>query len=511
MTQEADTIHFLPAPFLERMKRLLGDEYAEFLASYLQPPAVGLRVNTLKISSQDYERLSPFDLTPVPWAEAGYLLHSSSATGELLEEDADKSPPGKHPHHAAGLYYLQDPSAMAVAETLAPQPGEIVLDLSAAPGGKATHIAALMKGEGVLVANEIRTKRVWGLVSNLERWGARNVSIVNENPARLVEHFGAFFDKVLVDAPCSGEGMFRKSKAARLEWSPELVESCPARQQAILQDAARLVRPGGTLVYSTCTFAPEEDEAVIARFLTARRPEEPGFEMVEIKEIPGAASGRADWLSDLKLDELSALHLERCARLWPQRAPGEGHFIAKLRRIDESTASNALIHGGPTSARHKGKTNRNRDPRKDLAIRQFQGFAAENFVRDKVETVFFEDRFALAGSYLYQLPQGMPDLSGLRVIHPGWWLGVTKKDRFEPAHALAMGLPLNSAFRAMNFKSEDDALIAYLKGEVLEMPDSASKSESGWTLVGVDGFSTGWGKLAQRRLKNYYPHGLRLL
>ena len=218
-------IQGIPPAFLERMHSLLGDEFADFLECYNQPPASGLRVNTLKLTPAEFVQLSSLELSPVAWCPAAFHL-------------PENAQPGKHPQHAAGLYYLQDPSAMLAAETLRPVPGERVLDLAAAPGGKATHLAALLQGQGSLVANEIHPRRVWELAENLERWGAANVTITNETPERLAEAFGAIFDKVLLDAPCSGEGMFRKSEPARQAWSPGLVESC-ARRQALLLDQAR--------------------------------------------------------------------------------------------------------------------------------------------------------------------------------------------------------------------------------------------------------------------------------
>jgi 16S rRNA C967 or C1407 C5-methylase (RsmB/RsmF family) len=246
-------IETLPPTFLLRMQKLLGSEYAAFLASYQQTPVTGLRLNTLKLSKAAWETLTPYPLSPVPWCPAGSVIAPTISGPYPI-------PPGKHPYHAAGLYYLQDPSAMGAAELLAPQPGERVLDLAAAPGGKTTHLAALMADEGILVANEIHPQRTWDLAENLERCGVRHAAILNEPPARLAEHFGPFFDRVLLDAPCSGEGMFRKNPIARQEWKPGLVASCALRQAEILAHAASLVRPGGWLAYTTCTFAPEENE-----------------------------------------------------------------------------------------------------------------------------------------------------------------------------------------------------------------------------------------------------------
>src|SRR5829696_1036015 len=298
----------LPPRFVERMRTLLGDEADAFLASYDRPPVSGLRVNTLDLTSESFETLSPWPLTPVPWCSAGFLV-------------ADDARPGKHPFHAAGLYYLQEPSAMAVAEAMRIEPGQRVLDLAAAPGGKATHIASLLAGTGVLVANEIVPSRVKPLGENLERWGATNAVITNEEPARLAERLGPVFDRVLLDAPCSGEGMFRKTPVAIREWSPEHVAGSAARQTKILQDAARLTRPGGLLLYSTCTFAPEENEKQVARFLD----QHPDWDLVDVPMLTGFAPGRSEWADDTEKP------LDRAVRLWPHLIPGEGHFLALLR------------------------------------------------------------------------------------------------------------------------------------------------------------------------------------
>ena len=221
---------------------------------------------------------------------------------------------------------------MSPAELLAPQPGERVLDLAAAPGGKTTHLAALLKGTGLLVANEIKNKRVGHLAQNVERWGAGNVVVTNETPERLADHFGPFFDRVLVDAPCSGEGMFRKDMGARADWSPEMVAGCAARQKSILHVAAKLVRAGGYLLYSTCTFAPEEDEGVIAQLLQ----DFPDFEVVELPRFPGFAGGKPEWID-------APAELSGAVRLFPHRLNGEGHFACLLHRSSQS----AQTHGRP--------------------------------------------------------------------------------------------------------------------------------------------------------------------
>ncbi|MFQ5854935.1 MAG: RsmB/NOP family class I SAM-dependent RNA methyltransferase [Anaerolineae bacterium] len=468
----------LPEAFLARMERLLGSEYGQFLASYQVPPAVGLRVNTLKVSPRRFLALTPFNLTSIPGSPAGFLVSG----GEL---------PGRHPYHAAGLYYLQDPAAMAVTELLNPQPGERVLDLAAAPGGKATHIASLMQNEGLLVANEIHPKRVWALAGNLERWGARNAVITNEAPDRLADHFGNFFDRVLVDAPCSGEGMFRKSETARTEWTPELVSGCAMRQSAILNEAARMVRPGGWLAYATCTFAPEENEGVVARFAC----EHPEFELVEPPRRPGCEPGRPDWVDEgdrpstaLRRSSGHRLpELRRTVRLWPHRGPGEGHFVALLRRNGSGT----------------GETPRSRLP--DEVSGQVRRLY-EAFCREHLIAMPASDHLALAGSYLYRVPAALPVMKDLRVVHPGWWLGTIKRNRFEPSHALAMSLTVHDVHRAINLAPDSYEVLAYLRGETLRVA-----GDDGWVMVAVDVYPLGWGKRVRGIVKNRYPRGLRWL
>jgi NOL1/NOP2/sun family putative RNA methylase len=464
------------------MHRLLGDEFAPFLESYDQPASIGLRVNTLKLLPEEFQTISPFPLSPIPWSPAGFRIKGAAQ-------------PGKHPYHAAGLYYLQEPSAMAVAELLDPQPGERVLDLSAAPGGKATHLSALMQNVGLLVANEIHPRRAWELFENTERWGARNVAITSATPRQLADHFGEFFDKVLVDAPCSGEGMFRKSEAARREWSPELMQSCAIRQSAILDQAARLVQPGGKLAYSTCTFAPEENESAIASFLDKYSE----FELLETPYRPGFSPGRPEWLEMGR----SLPELRNTVRLWPHLAPGEGHFIALLRKKGAPDRENL-------PARRPAAISRS-------TFRLLQDFCRANLAGDhpllalddqscarSLTNVAISAHLFVSGSYLYVLPPGLPDLTGLKVIHPGWWLGTVKKERFEPSHALALVLRASQARRALRLEPDNSQVLPYLRGATLENP-----GEEGWMLVTVGDFPLGWGKRVQGKVKNYYPHGLR--
>jgi NOL1/NOP2/sun family putative RNA methylase len=461
----------LPLPFLARMRLLLGSEFDAFLETYKQPPSAGLRVNTLKITPQAFQSIFPNPLTPVPWCPSGFLI----------EKDA-QPPPGRHPYHAAGLYYLQDPSAMAVAELLNPQPGDLTLDLAAAPGGKSTHLASLMAGEGVLVVNETHPRRVWELAENLERWGVQNAAILNETPKRLAQAFGDVFDKVLLDAPCSGEGMFRKSEMARQEWSLQHVASCALRQNDILRQAARLVRPGGLLAYSTCTFAPEENEAVIAGFLK----EHPTFELAQTKALSGATPGRPEWV-DFGKPQMSETRytapLQAAVRLWPHYATGEGHFVALLRRSGSDRRT-------PLAIKHKRLA-------PVQAVRLFKAFCSEH-----LQVEWEANRLAQVGSYLYWIPPGMPELTNLKTIHPGLWLGAVKPGRFEPSHALALALQDDQARQVVRLDIDD--AFSYLRGGTLER-----SGPDGWVQVTLTGFPLGWGKRVKGVIKNYYPKGLR--
>lgn len=462
-----------PPLFWQRMAQLLGAEYPTFVAHHQQTsPATALRLNRLKIDRQIAPTLLPFPLKPIPWTTDGFVY------------DLAQSPmrPSHHPYFAAGLYYLQEPSAMAVAALLNPQPGERVLDLCAAPGGKATQIASLMSQDGLLVANEIHPQRVWELVANLERWGARNLCITQESPQKLAQKWAESFDRVLVDAPCSGEGMFRKSAAAVTDWSPELVLGCAVRQKRILEQAAQLVRPGGWLIYSTCTFAPEENEGVVTHFLSHH----PQFDLVALPLLPGFCAGRADWVVD------GAPELNRTVRIFPHQTVGEGHFIALFRRDEGYEVATRAKKGGVYEPLAKGD--------RLLFDRFWQEMNAGT-------TPWGEGRLVRQGSYLYQLPPNGLDGQGLRLIRPGWWLGEFKKGRFEPSYALAMGLAKGTVNRTLDWEVEDERVAIYLRGQEveigLEMGENAGSS--GWTLATVNGYPLGWGKQVGHRLKNHYP------
>lgn len=456
------------------MSRLLGEEYPAFETALNQAAVAGLRVNTLKISPQEFFEISPFKLVPVPWSNSGF---------ELASVIDSETMPGSHPYHAAGLYYLQEPSAMLAVELLDPQPGERILDLAAAPGGKASHIAARMDNQGLLVANEIHPRRVWDLAQNLERCGVRNAMVLNESAEKMADHFGEIFDRVLVDAPCSGEGLFRKNPQSRLQWSPEAVSGCALRQATLLESASRLVRPRGLLVYSTCTFSPEENEAAIAAFLHTHT----NFSLEAVEPQPGFSPGRPDWIPDV-----DSTDLHKAIRLWPHLFSGEGNFVARLRKRTtwETPAPKARSR-----------------PRLSQKIYDL----IDRFSRDCLNVDFELSRLVLVGSYLYCLPQNPPETFNLHVIHPGWWLGVVKKDRFEPSHALAMGLKRTELRRVVSLGIDQTALVSgYLRGENLnENHLETSHPSDGWSVVTLDGYPLGWGKKVKGLIKNNYPRGLR--
>lgn len=451
-----------PVKFTERMKQMLGDEYSTFEASMESESYQALRINRLKADPDEFQKESPFPLEPVPWCAEGFYYPSAVR-------------PGRHPFHEAGVYYIQEPSAMAPVEYLMVQPGQRILDLCASPGGKSTQIAAKMNDCGILFANEIHPVRAKNLSENIERMGIRNAVVTNETPERLALHFTEYFDRILVDAPCSGEGMFRKNEIAKEEWSEENVHLCVMRQDGILDEAAKMLIPGGRMVYSTCTFAPEENEGSISRFLK-RHPE---FHLVPAEPKGQMAQGNPQWYADAPED------VTKTIRLFPHLLHGEGHYLAILEKDGQGSgrvyAKNGEIRG---------------IKRSDL--KDWDAFAKENL---NVEP---DGIFLSFGDQLYLVPDGTPELKGLKVLRPGLHLGTRKKNRFEPAHALALALRQDEVKHSLSLEPDGDEIFAYLAGNTF-----AADGEKGWYLILADTYSTGWGKLAGGIMKNHYPRGLR--
>ncbi len=427
----------LPEAFLQRMEAQLGSEYPAFLESLERPRAVALRFNPMK----GERPVLPFVGAPVPWEPEGFYYDPETR-------------PGLHVYHEAGVYYLQEASAMAPVALLDPKPGERVCDLCAAPGGKTTQIAGRMLGQGFLVCNEINPKRAKILSRNIERMGVANALVTNEHPETLASRFPGFFDRVLVDAPCSGEGMFRKEEAAVTDWSQETVQMCARRQREILDSAARLVRPGGRLVYSTCTFAPEEDEETVAAFLEAHPEFTP-----EPVEAPWFVPGE-----------------NASYRMWPHKLLGEGHFAAVLRKTQGESGEVPACPG-------------------EKCPKAWESFAKE------LDITLPEGKAVSFGQSLYWAPMELPELNRLKVLRPGLELGTERKGRFEPAHALALWLKTCTVTES--FPPESPEMKAYLHGDVVP------SGKKGWCLVQAGGYAIGWGKGDGSVLKNHYPKGLR--
>lgn len=452
----------LPERFLTRMKEQLGEEYSSFLKSYCRPPEYGLRINPLKGNIVSQAVSLPFSLHQVFWAPEGFYA--------ALEER-----PGRHPLHEAGAYYIQEPSAMSVVSLLDPHPGDLVCDLCAAPGGKSTQIGGRLAGQGLLVSNEIIPSRAKILSQNIERMGIGNAVVCNEPPDRMAALFPLFFDRIVVDAPCSGEGMFRKDYIAVQEWSEEQVAICADRQHMILNYADEMLQPGGVLVYSTCTFAPAENEQQISRFLE----EHPDYVLEDWTTIINPSSG------------VSHGTLPGTMRLWPHLIRGDGHFAARLRK------TGTPIRQKIPASKKQGKS---------LDLSHFQDFCKQTLSE---EFTLPAGRYQYFGDELYLIPQTMKSLDGIKVLRPGLHLGTRKKNRFEPSHALAKFLSPSAV--KFYYDCNHKEAVHFLHGDTLtEQSASAEKPLHGWTLTGFQGYSLGWTKANKGTLKNHYPKGLRI-
>lgn len=467
----------LPQSFLDSMKEILGEDYEAFLAGFDGQRQYGLRVNTLKMNLEEFERIAPFHLKKVPWISNGYFYEA---------EDV----PAKHPFYSAGLYYLQEPSAMTPASRLKVQPGERVLDLCAAPGGKATELGAALQGEGLLVANDINTARARALLRNLELFGISNSFVTNEPPHVLAERFPEFFHKIMVDAPCSGEGMFRKNPAVVDSWQEKGPEYFSKLQREIIVQAADMLLPCGMMFYSTCTFSPLENEKTITHLLKER----PDMEVIPMEDYEGFAEGLTSYRGEV-FDESCKL----CRRIWPHKMSGEGHFMALLHKKNgtqqqvQQTVSQSSIWW---------------EKCKDL--NKEQKAAAEDFF-SHVNIAYDEKRIDVRGDNLYYLPAPKYDGRGLHFLRNGLFMGEFKKKRFEPSQPFALALHAQDFDQVLDFPADDERLSRYLRGETLDVSDliAGEKKRKGWQLVMVAGHPLGFGKLVNNNLKNKYPAGWR--
>ena len=454
----------LPVAFIKNMREILGEEgLAEYLDSFEKPKFTGLRVNTSKISVEEFLRISPFKLRRVPWTENGFYY---------TEEDS----PTHHPYYYAGLYYIHEPSAMATAAVLPVERGERVLDLCAAPGGKATELGAKLNHTGLLVANDASASRTKALLKNLEVFGIPNLLVTSEMGDRLDRYFHEYFDKILIDAPCSGEGMFRKQAHMIPAWEKQGPEVFANMQREILRQAAELLKPGGTMLYSTCTFSKLENEGSIDGFLA----EHPEFTLEEIPRQEGFCSGMPELVG-------SRFPLERCVRLFPHKIDGEGHFLALLKKAGEK------IPGAPEPAGRPGRI----------------PAELEAFLQD-VSMPMELSRIVVKDTKVFLMPEGVGRCPGLQFLRSGLYLGELLKKRFEPSQAFAMALKKEEYASVIDLSAADDRVIRYLKGETLEIEDGESSRPEGWQLVCVDGYPLGWGKLIRGTLRNKYFSGWRM-
>lgn len=458
----------LPAAFEDKMKELLGEEFPEYIACYEEPRYYGLRVNTSKISVEEFERICPFPIRPVPWIENGFYY------------DGEAVSPAKHPYYFAGLYYLQEPSAMTPASRLPVSPGDKVLDVCAAPGGKATELGAKLGGLGVLMANDISSSRAKGLLKNIEVFGIGNVLVLSEEPGRLENYFPEYFDKILIDAPCSGEGMFRKEKKMLKAWEEHGPEFFCNIQKSIILKAARMLKPGGMMLYSTCTFDGRENEGMIEHL----KREFPEFQIVDIAPYyEGFCEGRPELTVGNQED------VKKTVRIFPHKMKGEGHYLALLKKGNSPAGTK---EPAPVKKTVKKLPEELKEFWKDISW--------------EIDA----SRLEIHGERVYYMPEGLPDVRGIRFLRTGLLLGELKKKRFEPSQALAMNLKKEDYEHCIDFPVEDERVFRYLKGETMEVDDLARQKAKGWHLVCVDGYPLGWGKLSNGTLKNKYLPGWRL-
>lgn len=435
--------------FFERMKSLLGDEYDDLIDALKQPPYQAMHVNILKDPDQTIPQ--QWQLKKHPYVFNGYYF------------DKNVLPLGRMPYHDAGLYYIQEPSAMMVAELAEIKPGMRVIDLCAAPGGKTSKAAMMIGPDGLLIANDISSSRAKILSENVERLGLTNTIVTNTSPQKLADLLPGFFDLVILDAPCSGEGMFRKLDQAKTTWSTQKVIECSEIQKELIDCACRLLKDGGTMMYSTCTYEIEENEKQILDAL-----KQLPFNLVPLPQKPGFSPG---------------VGLEGVIRLYPHRFAGEGHFISRLekRQLTPPTPFKQL--------------------KSNLSKQQMNLLTA--FYQDNLN-IPVPDHLYASGDHLYAIPKPYLDLSGIRILRQGLYLGECKKNRFEPSHSLALALKPEEVKRVYPFTRDSTEIQHYLHGDTLE-----GQLGNGFGVILVDGFPIGFVKEVNGILKNYYPKGLR--
>ncbi len=527
----------LPEVFTERMQKMLGEEYPAFLASYAQQRRYGLRLNTLKISPEAFLGITDFRLSEIPWIPAAWYYRK--------EDEA-----ARHPFYYGGLYYLQEPSAMTPAAVLDIAPGDRVLDLCAAPGGKSTALGAKLKGRGVLVANDISASRCKALLKNLEVFGIANAVVTNASPERLSERFPEYFDAVLVDAPCSGEGMFRKDDTTITAWYPEKPHDCAVMQRQIVSQAVKMLRPGGKMLYSTCTFSLEENEQTVQFILDAF----PEMQLCPVAMQEGFSGGIGSGM-------------EKCVRLWPHKTGGEGHFLALFRKTGgleradirpEHTGSCEnrrviataadLIAAFPGKLQERG-TVKAAAMKKDKRYRRAKGDTRTSYVTEdgremgsrrkkeryntgesqsdvtaaeKLSAVgafiertalkLPEGRAVLQGDSVYLWPEEITPqmLAGITYLRCGLLIGQFVSGRFEPSQAMAMAADTGMAKNIIRLQEKDERLLHYLKGETIQVSDEELPEAGGWVLIAAGRYALGWGKLSGNVVKNKYLSGWRM-
>ncbi|MBO6108177.1 MAG: RsmB/NOP family class I SAM-dependent RNA methyltransferase [Eubacterium sp.] len=480
----------LPDEYISEMKQLLGDELDDYLSSFSSPRLYGLRVNISKISTEEFEKISPFPIRKIPYISNGYFY------------DGDTYQPALHPYYYAGLYYLQDPSAMTPASRLHIDPGDKILDLCAAPGGKATELAARLmtagdgrSGDGILVANDISASRAKALQKNIELFGVKSVLITAEYPQKLSEVFCGYFDKILIDAPCSGEGMFRKDPSMIRAWTPDSPEKYARLQRDIVRHALSMLAPGGELLYSTCTFSSVEDEGTVEYILSL----DPSLHLADIEGYEGFSHGRTD----------KKAGLEKCVRIFPHKMEGEGHFLALFKKdgAADSSDSEAAVNDAQSHQRSRNNTASSRSSGK---ISEEEKALWHEFA-DNLESKWSDNNIEAGNSKLYYMNEDLRKITGLRFLRNGLYLGECKKKRFEPSQALAMSLKKHEYKNCLDMASSDSRVIRYLKGETITVSGEEDNIKDGYVLVCVDGFPLGWGKKSAARIKNKYHSGWRMV